>query len=262
MGSSVAEDRQVEPAKALGVADQVDPDDLPPLIVKPNTTRGRPPVAPASAGGSSGRQLRRIRTIGTSQITSILTAVFGPGGEVVAAIELAVGDLGKEQQPVMAASSIAARSLSRELAGEARPGPRSQPRCAHPLTASQPDVRVAGGVKRSATGEDSRSRACGPLPGGIQSAGHADEQQQQRHLGVELAQIAFDSRGGIAELVEHVGRPLFVVAPDSTGTDGVDQPVVGEDLQEKLLAAGSGTSSPARCRSTGRVSAGAAGRFC
>ena len=43
--------------------------------------------------------------------------VFGAGGEVLAAIELTVPDLGRELQPVMAALSIAARSLSRELAG-------------------------------------------------------------------------------------------------------------------------------------------------
>ena len=46
--------------------------------------------------------------------------VFGPGGEVVAAIEVAVAELGHELPPIMAALSIASRSLSRELAGEAR----------------------------------------------------------------------------------------------------------------------------------------------
>jgi DNA-binding IclR family transcriptional regulator len=46
--------------------------------------------------------------------------VFGSGGEVIAAIELAVRDLGQGLQPTMAALSIASRSLSRELAGEAR----------------------------------------------------------------------------------------------------------------------------------------------
>jgi DNA-binding IclR family transcriptional regulator len=46
--------------------------------------------------------------------------IFGPGGEVVAAIELAVGDLGHELQPLMTALSIATRSLSRELASAAR----------------------------------------------------------------------------------------------------------------------------------------------
>jgi DNA-binding IclR family transcriptional regulator len=46
--------------------------------------------------------------------------VFGPGGEVVAAIELTVQDLGATLQPVLAALTIAARSLSRELAGQSR----------------------------------------------------------------------------------------------------------------------------------------------
>lgn len=50
---------------------------------------------------------------------SVAMPVFGPGGEVVAAIELTVRDLGHELQPVMAALSIATRSLSRELVGEA-----------------------------------------------------------------------------------------------------------------------------------------------
>src|SRR6476469_1747547 len=40
---------------------------------------------------------------------------------VVAAIELAVHELGHELQPIMAALAIASRSLSRELAGDARP---------------------------------------------------------------------------------------------------------------------------------------------
>jgi DNA-binding IclR family transcriptional regulator len=47
----------------------------------------------------------------------VAVPVFGPGGEIRAAIELTVPDLGRELQPVMAALSIAARSLSRELAG-------------------------------------------------------------------------------------------------------------------------------------------------
>jgi hypothetical protein len=46
--------------------------------------------------------------------------VFGPGGDVVAAIELTVRDLGRELRPVMAALSIAARSLSRELSDAAQ----------------------------------------------------------------------------------------------------------------------------------------------
>ena len=64
--------------------------------------------------------------------------VFGPGGDVVAAIELAVRDLGHELQPVMAALSIASRSLSRELAGEARPHPAY--RIPHPRMATRPLV--------------------------------------------------------------------------------------------------------------------------
>jgi DNA-binding IclR family transcriptional regulator len=47
----------------------------------------------------------------------VAVPVFGPGGEVVAGIELTVPDLGREVHPVMAVLSIAARSLSRELAG-------------------------------------------------------------------------------------------------------------------------------------------------
>jgi DNA-binding IclR family transcriptional regulator len=47
----------------------------------------------------------------------VAVPVFGAGGEVLAAIELTVPDLGRELQPVMAALSIAARSLSRELGG-------------------------------------------------------------------------------------------------------------------------------------------------
>jgi DNA-binding IclR family transcriptional regulator len=47
----------------------------------------------------------------------VAVPVFGTGGEVLAAIELTVPDLGRELQQVMAALSIAARSLSRELAG-------------------------------------------------------------------------------------------------------------------------------------------------
>jgi len=43
--------------------------------------------------------------------------VFGPGGEVVAAIELTVRDLGRDIAPAMAALSVGTRSLSRELAG-------------------------------------------------------------------------------------------------------------------------------------------------
>jgi DNA-binding IclR family transcriptional regulator len=47
----------------------------------------------------------------------VAVPVFGMGGDVVAAIELTVPDLGGQLQPVAAALSIAGRSLSRELAG-------------------------------------------------------------------------------------------------------------------------------------------------
>lgn len=53
-------------------------------------------------------------------VCGVAMPVFGPGGEVVAGIELAVRDLGHQLQPVMAALAIASRSLSRELAGAAR----------------------------------------------------------------------------------------------------------------------------------------------
>ena len=46
--------------------------------------------------------------------------VFGPGGEVAAAIELSVHDLGNNLQPILGALTIATRSLSRELTGAAR----------------------------------------------------------------------------------------------------------------------------------------------
>jgi len=48
---------------------------------------------------------------------AVAVPVFGAGGELAAAIELTVPDLGRELQPVMAALTIAARSLSRELGG-------------------------------------------------------------------------------------------------------------------------------------------------
>jgi len=53
-------------------------------------------------------------------VCGVAMPVFGPGGDVVAAIELAVHELGHELQPIMAALAIASRSLSRELAGDAR----------------------------------------------------------------------------------------------------------------------------------------------
>lgn len=57
-------------------------------------------------------------------VCGVAMPVFGPGGQVVAAIELAVRDLGQRLQPLVAALSIATRSLSRELADGTRPSPR------------------------------------------------------------------------------------------------------------------------------------------
>jgi DNA-binding IclR family transcriptional regulator len=53
-------------------------------------------------------------------VSGVAMPVFGPGGDVVAAIELAAVDLGRELQPMTAALAVASRSLSRELATEPR----------------------------------------------------------------------------------------------------------------------------------------------
>jgi len=50
----------------------------------------------------------------------VAVPVFGAGGDVVAALELTVGDLGADLKAVMGPLTIAARSLSRELCGSAR----------------------------------------------------------------------------------------------------------------------------------------------
>ena len=55
-----------------------------------------------------------------AELCGIAMPVFGPGGDVVAAVELAVGDPGRDLQSAMAALVIATRSLSRELAGQPR----------------------------------------------------------------------------------------------------------------------------------------------
>jgi DNA-binding IclR family transcriptional regulator len=62
----------------------------------------------------------------------VAAPIFGPGGQLVAAIELATGDLGQELRPMVAALSIASRSLARELASKARANPSS--RIPHPRT--------------------------------------------------------------------------------------------------------------------------------
>jgi DNA-binding IclR family transcriptional regulator len=51
-----------------------------------------------------------------TDVCCVAMPVFGRGGEVVAAIELAVSDLGPELNSVLPALSIASGSLSRELA--------------------------------------------------------------------------------------------------------------------------------------------------
>jgi DNA-binding IclR family transcriptional regulator len=61
-------------------------------------------------------------------VCGVAMPVFGPGGEVLAAIELAVRDLGQGLQPIMSALAISSRSLSRELASEARYGANADPR--------------------------------------------------------------------------------------------------------------------------------------
>ena len=48
----------------------------------------------------------------------VAVPVFGPGGNAAAAIELTVRDLGASMQTMLAVLTIAARSLTRELAGE------------------------------------------------------------------------------------------------------------------------------------------------
>lgn len=64
-----------------------------------------------------------------AELCGVAMPVFGPGGDVVAAMELAVGDLGRDLQSAVAALVIASRSLARELAGQPRPAqvlPRQQ----------------------------------------------------------------------------------------------------------------------------------------
>ncbi len=72
--------------------------------------------------------------------------VFGPGGDVLAAIELTVRDLGATLQTVLMALTIAARSLSRELAGQPRQTRTDEPR----HTPDQLLVGAAGQLKARA----------------------------------------------------------------------------------------------------------------
>jgi DNA-binding IclR family transcriptional regulator len=70
-------------------------------------------------------------------VSGVAMPVFGTGGGVVAAIELAVADLGRELQPVTAALAVASRSLSRELASGRRRGCAVRPRAAAPRPVDQ-----------------------------------------------------------------------------------------------------------------------------
>ena len=47
--------------------------------------------------------------------------VFGPGGEVVAAIELTVAELDHDLHPIIGPLTIASRSLSRDIASGGHP---------------------------------------------------------------------------------------------------------------------------------------------
>jgi DNA-binding IclR family transcriptional regulator len=58
-----------------------------------------------------------------AKLCGIAMPVFGPGGQVVGAIELGVHELGHDLQPLLAPLAIATRSLSRELAAAAAPAP-------------------------------------------------------------------------------------------------------------------------------------------
>jgi DNA-binding IclR family transcriptional regulator len=70
--------------------------------------------------------------------SAVAMPVFGAGGEVVAAIELAVRDLSQELQPVAAALSVASRSLSRELSTQPRTARAARPHAVAPRAVPQP----------------------------------------------------------------------------------------------------------------------------
>ncbi|HEX5810769.1 MAG TPA: IclR family transcriptional regulator C-terminal domain-containing protein, partial [Pseudonocardia sp.] len=67
--------------------------------------------------------------------------VFGPGGHVVAAVELSVPDLGAALHSVLAGLTLAARSLSRELAGLTEPEPALVD---EPIRPAEPAAIAAG----------------------------------------------------------------------------------------------------------------------
>ena len=84
-----------------------------------------------------------------STTCGVAVPIFGPGGEVIAAIELATGDLGHGLRPTVATLSIASRSLSRELASVAHPD--SPHRSPHPPMA-RPAVEQATTLVAEAAG--------------------------------------------------------------------------------------------------------------
>lgn len=84
------------------------------------TERAVAAMGPAEAGGRLRRSLRTIRLTRTAVATDpparVAMPVFGAGGEVLAALELTVPDLGTDLAAARAALAVAAGSLSRELA--------------------------------------------------------------------------------------------------------------------------------------------------
>jgi len=70
--------------------------------------------------------------------------VFGPAGDVLAAIELTVRDLRPTLQPLLVALTIAARSLSRELAGTAPTDTGRTDTHARPVTGRRGQLTVVG----------------------------------------------------------------------------------------------------------------------
>ena len=51
-------------------------------------------------------------------VCGVAMPVFGPGGDILASIEVTLRDLGRDLQPCLAPLAIASRSLSRELAAD------------------------------------------------------------------------------------------------------------------------------------------------
>jgi DNA-binding IclR family transcriptional regulator len=102
----------------------------PPGIVEMTITRGlRPYTAHTITSPDRFRRALAVTRLTHVAVTryeleagacGVAMPVFGPGGDVLAAIELTVRNLGTTLQPVLVALSIATRSLSRELAGQPR----------------------------------------------------------------------------------------------------------------------------------------------